>query len=138
MIGVEIMDTKFMSSITRWLEWDARIRSPWFTVYPDVGNLSAWNDDVDGELVKGIDKIAAVHLKDTYKVTETCAGQFRDVPFGEGCVDFLNVFRKLKELNYRGTFLIEMWTEKADEPVQEIINARRWIEAKMAEAGWSN
>ena len=56
----------------------------------------------------------------------------------EGCVDFLNVFRKLKELNYRGTFLIEMWTEKADEPVQEIINARRWIEAKMAEAGWSN
>ena len=55
-----------------------------------------------------------------------------------GCVDFLNVFRKLKELNYRGTFLIEMWTEKADEPVQEIINARRWIEAKMAEAGWSN
>ena len=71
MIGVEIMDTKFMSSITRWLEWDARIRSPWFTVYPDVGNLSAWNDDVDGELVKGIDKIAAVHLKDTYKVTET-------------------------------------------------------------------
>ena len=138
MIGVEIMDTKFMSSITRWLECDARIRSPWFTVYPDVGNLSAWNDDVDGELVKGIDKIAAVHLKDTYKVTGTCAGQFRDVPFGEGCVDFLNVFRKLKELNYRGTFLIEMWTEKADEPVQEIINARRWIEAKMAEAGWSN
>lgn len=60
------------------------------------------------------------------------------VPFGEGCVDFLNVFRKLKALNYRGTFLIEMWTEKADEPVQEIINARRWIEAKMAEAGWSN
>lgn len=64
--------------------------------------------------------------------------QVRDVPFGEGCVDFLNVFRKLKALNYRGTFLIEMWTEKADEPVQEIINARRWIEAKMAEAGWSN
>ena len=136
MIGVEIMDTEFMSSISRWLEWDARIRSPWFTVYPDVGNLSAWNDDVDGELEKGIDRICALHLKDTFKVSADCPGQFRDVPFGQGCVDFVAVFRKLKELNYRGTFLIEIWTEKAENPVEELIKARRWIEARMQDAGW--
>lgn len=136
MIGVEIMDTRFMSSISRWLEWDARIRSPWFTVYPDVGNLSAWNDNVDEELQKGIDKTSAIHLKDTLKVTADCPGQFRDVPFGKGCVDFVTVFRKLKALNYRGTFLIEMWTEKSDSPVEELINARRWIERRMQEAVW--
>ena len=136
MIGVEIMDTEFMSSISRWLEWDARIRSPWFTVYPDVGNLSAWNDDVDGELEKGIDRICAIHLKDTLKVSADCPGQFRDIPFGEGCVDFVAVFRKLKALNYRGSFLIEMWTEKAESPVEELIKARRWIEARMHDAGW--
>lgn len=134
-IAVEIMDTKFMSSITRWKTWDEKIRSPWFTVYPDVGNLSAWNDDVAGELALGMDKISAIHLKDTFKVTETCKGQFRDVPFGEGCVDFVQVFKTLEALNYRGAFLIEMWTEKSDEPIAEIINARRWIETKMQEGG---
>lgn len=132
-LSVEIMDTKFMSSITRWKKWDNLIQSPWFTVYPDLGNLSAWNDNVAEELALGIDKISAIHLKDTYKVTETCAGQFRDVPFGEGCVDFVKCFKTLKELNYRGAFLIEMWTEKAEEPIAEIINARRWIEQKMKE-----
>ncbi|MDG2943747.1 L-ribulose-5-phosphate 3-epimerase [Exercitatus varius] len=135
-LAVEIMDTEFMSSISRWKKWDEIIKSPWFTVYPDVGNLSAWNDNVEEELTLGIDKISKIHLKDTYKVTETCKGQFRDVPFGEGCVDFVNVFRILQKLNYRGAFLIEMWTEKSDEPITEIINARRWIEQKMKEGGF--
>ena len=46
------------------------------------------------------------------------------MPFGEGCVDFVGIFKRLRELNYRGSFLIEMWTEKASEPVLEIIQAR--------------
>ncbi|TNG96336.1 L-ribulose-5-phosphate 3-epimerase [Pasteurellaceae bacterium USgator11] len=133
MLAVEIMDTEFMNSITKWKQWDKLLASPWFTVYPDVGNLSAWGNDVSKELELGIDRIAAIHLKDTYAVTETCQGQFRDVPFGEGCVDFVNVFKTLQKLNYRGAFLIEMWTEKSEEPIAEIINARRWIEQKMKE-----
>ena len=58
-----------------------------------------------------------------------------DVPFGDGCVDFAAAFKTLAELNYRGAFLIEMWTEKAEEPIAEIINARRWIEDKMQQGG---
>lgn len=135
-LSMEIMDTQFMSSITRWKKWDDIIRSPWFTVYPDLGNLSAWNDNVVEELKLSIDKISAIHLKDTYKVTETCPGQFRDVPFGEGCVDFVTCFKTLAELNYRGAFLIEMWTEKSQEPIEEIIKARRFIEQKMQEGGF--
>ncbi|MEI5617354.1 TIM barrel protein, partial [Streptomyces brasiliscabiei] len=42
MLSMEIMDTPFMNSITKWKQWDQLIASPWFTVYPDVGNLSAW------------------------------------------------------------------------------------------------
>lgn len=49
---------------------------------------------------------------------------------------FVGIFKTLHELNYRGSFLIEMWTEKAKEPVLEIIQARRWIEARMQEAGF--
>nr|WP_215252594.1 L-ribulose-5-phosphate 3-epimerase [Escherichia coli] len=136
MLAVEIMDTAFMNSISKWKKWDEMLASPWFTVYPDVGNLSAWGNDVPAELKLGIDRIAAIHLKDTQPVTEQSPGQFRDVPFGEGCVDFVDIFKTLHELNYRGSFLIEMWTEKAKEPVLEIIQARRWIEARMQEAGF--
>ncbi|MFY3762805.1 L-ribulose-5-phosphate 3-epimerase, partial [Escherichia coli] len=135
MLAVEIMDTAFMNSIGKWKAWDALLASPWFTVYPDVGNLSAWGNDVPRELELGIDRIAAIHLKDTYPVTAVSPGQFRDVPFGEGCVDFVEVFRTLQRLNYRGAFLIEMWTEKAEEPVAEIVQARRWIEQKMQQGG---
>lgn len=136
MIAVEIMDTPFINSITKWKAWQEKVDSPWFTVYPDIGNLSAWGNDVTAELTLGINQIAALHLKDTYAVTETSEGQFKDVPFGEGCVDFVQVFKTLKALNYRGSFLIEMWTEKAEEPVAELINARRWIEKKMDQGGW--
>ncbi|MBD8216669.1 L-ribulose-5-phosphate 3-epimerase [Erwinia persicina] len=135
MLAVEIMDTEFINAISKWKHWDKQQASPWFTVYPDVGNLTAWGNDVAAELALGIDRIAAIHLKDTQPVTASSPGQFRDVPFGDGCVDFVGVFRTLKALNYRGAFLIEMWTEKAEEPVTEIVQARRWIEQKMQEGG---
>lgn len=135
MLAVEIMDTAFINSIARWREYDALIRSPFFCVYPDLGNLSAWGNDVDAELRAGIDRIVAIHLKDTLKVTADFPGQFRDVPFGEGCVDFRACFATLAELHYHGPFLIEMWTEKAEEPVVEIAAARRWIVDQMRLGG---
>ncbi len=136
MLSMEIMDTKFMSTLSRWQEYDNIIRSPWFTVYPDIGNVSAWNVDVAGEFAKTIDKISAIHLKDTYAVSATKKGQFRDVPFGEGCVDFTRFFKLLKYLNYRGSFVIEQWSEKAENPLLEVKKTKKWIEDKMREAGY--
>ena len=135
MLAVEIMDTPLVSSISAWQEYDRIIQSPFFCVYPDLGNLSAWSDDAPGELRKGAAKIVAIHLKDTLKVTPDFPGQFRDVPFGTGCVDFVACFRTLAELRYRGPFLIEMWTEKAAEPVVEIAQARRWLLERMRLGG---
>jgi len=135
MLAVEIMDTPFINSISAWQEYDRIIGSPFFCVYPDLGNLSAWNDDVPGELRKGVAKIVAVHLKDTLKATADFPGKFRDVPFGTGCVDFVACFRTLRELRYRGRFVIEMWTEKAEEPVVEIAAARRWLLEQMRLGG---
>jgi L-ribulose-5-phosphate 3-epimerase len=136
MIGVEIMDYWIMNSITRFLEYDKKINSPWFTVYPDIGNLSAWGNNISDELEKGIHKIVGMHLKETLPVTKDFPGQFRDVPFGEGCVDFVSFFKKLKSLDYKGPFLIEMWTEKASDPIYEIKKARSWIMNKMKEGGF--
>lgn len=135
MLGMEIMDTPLMGSITKWLEYAKDIPSPWFQVYPDLGNLSAWNDDVPSEIAKAKGRIAAVHCKDTLKPAPGFPGQFRDLPFGAGCVDFPKAFRALASIGYRGSFLVEMWTEKAADPVAEILRAREWILARMREGG---
>lgn len=136
MLSMEVMDTRLMSSISRFLFYRGRIPSPWFTVYPDLGNLSAWNDNPAEELELGLrlGVVAAVHLKDTYAVTADFPGQFRDVPFGEGCVDFDTLFDVLKRRKYTGHFLMEMWNRKGEEDIRNVESSRKWIVEKLREA----
>ena len=138
-LSIEIMDHPFINSITKYMEFDKTINSPWLKVYPDVGNLTAWpENDTLHELELGMKEavITGIHLKDTLAVTDTFPGKFKEVPFGEGCVDFPKVFAKLKELNYKGPFLIEMWTEKSDDPIAEVKKAKEWMLERMREGGF--
>ena len=135
MLAMEIMDHPFMNSITKFMEMKHVLDSPWFSVYPDVGNLSAWNNDVMAEITAGFNQIVALHLKDTRAVTREHQGTFKDVPFGTGCVDFPKLFSTLKELAYAGPFLIEMWTERSNNPEEDIRGARRWLFQRMREGG---
>jgi hexulose-6-phosphate isomerase len=137
MLALEIMDTPFLNSITKYLPLKERLRSPWFAVYPDLGNLTAWGNDVTRELTLGLDHIVGVHVKETRAVTPDFAGAFRDVPFGDGCVDFVQCFRTLHDLGYAGPFLIEMWTEKAEQPLEEIRLAREWVGERMRQGGYA-
>lgn len=139
MLAVEIMDTAFMGSIVRYLNLKRQLPSPWLTVYPDVGNLSAWGNDVGEELTLAIDQIVGIHLKDTVAVSENNPGTFRDVPFGTGCVDFVSVFRRLAALQYSGPFLIEMWSgdRSVEQAEQEVAEARRWIIQQMIDGGYA-
>jgi hexulose-6-phosphate isomerase len=136
MLAVEIMDTPLMGSISKWLVYKSAIASPWFQVYPDLGNLSAWGADVAEELAKGIANVVAVHVKDTLAPRDGFAGQFKGVPFGAGCVDFAAAFAALKRLGYHGAFLIEMWSETSACPAAEVKAARAFVLAKMEQGGW--
>ena len=91
MLAIEIMDTPFLNSITKFLEYDRICNSP---------------------------------------------GKFKEVPFGEGCVDFVKCFKLLKELNYNGTFMIEMWSEKSDNPKEHVMKEKKWVLEKMKEGGF--
>ena len=81
-------------------------------------------NDVAAELALGIGSITAVHLKDTVAVGPGSAGQFRDVPFGEGCVDFAHAFSVLNALGYRGPYLLEMWAREDGQDKQRIAGPR--------------
>lgn len=128
MLAMEIMDTPFMNSISKHLPYEKRINSPWYRVYPDLGNLSAWSEnDPEAELNKGIGSIVAIHLKDTIPPTESFEGQFKCVPFGAGCVDFPARFGQLEKLGYTGPYMIEMWHQKGMDDVTEIEKAAKWL-----------
>ncbi len=77
-----------MNSIAKALGYAHYLNNPWFQLYPDIGNLSAWDNDVQMELQAGIGHIVAVHVKDTKP------GVFKNVPFGEGVVATGSVFSK--------------------------------------------
>lgn len=134
MMANEIMDTSFMNSITKHLKYEQAVGSPWLRVYPDVGNLSAWGNDVSMELRAGMGSIVQVHLKDTLAVTKDFPGKFRDVEFGSGCVDFENCFRVLEQGGYCGAYLIEMWHNKKGSDTESINRAKRFIEERFAAA----
>ena len=129
MLAMEIMDTPFMNSITKHLEYERKINSPWYRVYPDLGNLSAWSENNPAEEIeKGIDSIVAIHLKDTIPPTEHFEGKFKCVPFGSGCVDFPARFKQLEQLGYAGPYMIEMWHQDGMDDVTEIAKAAKWIQ----------
>ena len=136
MLAMEIMDHPFMNSIVKFMNMKQALPSPWFCVYPDIGNLSAWGNDVLSELRLGIGQTVALHLKETQAVAANREGVFKNVPFGAGCVHFPAVFAKLRQLRYCGPFLIEMWTEKAQDPEREIRHAKEWIFDRMREGGY--
>ena len=132
MLSIEIMDTPFMGTITRCLEYIEAVNSPWLKIYPDLGNLTQWCDEPALELEKGHEHIVAIHLKDTQP------GVFKCVPFGEGTVEFRKLFSKLHQLQYRGPFLVEMWADNnkpytLDESIDEIRAAKLWLQERMGD-----
>lgn len=133
-LAMEIMDTKFVGTIVRALHYLKEIPSPYFKIYPDMGNLSNFSNDVTGEFELGISETAAIHVK------ETRPGVFKEVPFGEGEVKFTEIFKKLKELNYQGMLLIEMWADNScyqtvEQAKEKIAEAYRFVTEKMQMAG---
>ena len=99
-----------------------------------MGNLTQFSADVESEFELGISETVAIHVK------ETNPGVFKCVPFGEGTVRFTDIFKKLKDLNYTGMFLIEMWADNSkkqtmEEAVETIRQARLFVEDKMEQAG---
>lgn len=127
-LAIEIMDTTFINSITKFLEIFDMIKSPWLAVYPDVGNLTAWGNDVEKELEKGLSHIVAVHLKEAKAVSPGCMGQFRDVKFGNGDVNFERILSKLRIMDFCGPFVLEMWAGPENDDLGELRSAKDFID----------
>jgi len=125
MLACETMENDLMDSIEKAMEYVKSINSPWFKIYPDIGNQVATGQDIDKEYRIGKDNIVSIHLKDTLP------GIVRNIGFGNGIVDFVSFFKLLCEVDYRGLFVIEMWTDETDASVDKIREARAFILEKI-------
>ena len=138
-LAIENMENTFLNSVTKYMEIAEEVDSPWLKLYPDLGNLTAWtHDEVYRELEKGVksQQIIAVHLKEAKKVTDTFGGIFRELEFGTGDVNFVKTFETLKKVEFTGPFLVEMWNESSQTPLEDIRKVREWMIARMKEGGF--
>jgi len=128
MLGLENVECPMADSIEKGMTFVRAADTPWFQMYPDVGNLTAMQKDLPREIRAGAGHIVGVHLKDTR------VGEYRRVPFGQGLVDFAAAFRTLEEIDFRGPFMVEMWNEAAADPMAVVTEARRWLLERLAAA----
>lgn len=106
MLAFETMETEFLNTVKKGMYWVDKINSPYLQMYPDVGNITNAMQKEAGEpaedLRAGQGHIAAVHLK------ETRPGVFREIPYGEGHVDFATMCNAAYKLGVR-RYLAEFW-----------------------------
>ena len=129
MLALENVDGNDVDSISKAMIFVDQFNSPWFQVYPDVGNLGEHGLDVVAELERGRGHLVGIHVKDTRP------GEPRRVPFGQGIVPFVDAFRKLAEMRYAGPVMLEMWNDDSPEALRIIREARAWVIARMVEGG---
>jgi L-ribulose-5-phosphate 3-epimerase len=130
MLGLENCDLEFVDSIDKGLGIVQHLNSPWFHLYPDMGNLAAAGYDPAGQLRRAAGHLVAVHVKDSVP------GVVRGVPFEEGIVPFGDVFQALAETGFYGPLTVEMWSDmdKAGDPLDSVIAARQFVARLVGEA----
>ncbi len=129
MLGLENVDTPFVDSMAKAMRVMRELNSPWFRLYPDMGNLLAAGYEPAKELQLAKTHLVAIHVKDA------TPGTVRGVPFDKGHVPFREVFKKLGEIGFSGPLTIEMWADHAgnENPVSLVTEARQFVKRMISE-----
>ena len=127
-LGFETMETPFMDTVEKSMEYVNLIQSPYLGVYPDIGNLKnaslLYGVDVNEDLMCGTGHIVASHLK------ETVLGKYREIPFGTGHTEFVKNIKTLKRLGVR-MFVGEFWYVQNEDWKDVIVHANQFLREKL-------
>lgn len=126
LLGFETMETEFMNTVEKSMKYVDMVSSVYLNVYPDIGNTTnaakTYGTNVLDDLRTGKGHLVAMHLK------ETKPGLFREIPFGEGHVDFESAIRTAWELGIR-RYVTEFWYTGNPAWKEDLLDANR----RMAE-----
>lgn len=122
LLGFETMETEFMNTVEKSMRYVDLVSSVYLNVYPDIGNTTnaakTYGTDVLADLRTGKGHLVAMHLK------ETKPGLFREIPFGQGHVDFEGAVRAAWELGIR-KYVTEFWYTGNPEWRADLADANR-------------
>lgn len=128
LLGFETMETDFMDTVEKSMNYVNKIDSPYLGVYPDIGNLTnaskIYNSNIEDDLLLGKGRILASHLK------ETIPGHYREIPFGTGHTNFIECLRVLKKLSVR-MFVGEFWYTGSDSWEKDLKDANVFLREKL-------
>ncbi len=124
MLGLENVDNPFLESLEKGMCLVRELDSPWFQLYPDVGNLAAAGYHPPDEVLLATGHLVAIHIKDTLPAV------LRGVPFEAGIVPFVETFRALAQIGFWGPLGIEIWSDMdaSGDPLTSAIAARELVE----------
>jgi predicted hexulose-6-phosphate isomerase len=109
-LGFETMETPFMDTAEKAAFWVNRFASPYLQIYPDTGNITnaalKYGSSVREDLEKARGHVAALHLK------ESKPGIYREVPYGQGHVNFAETAEAARRLGVR-LYVAEFWYSPA-------------------------
>ncbi|MCR4743966.1 MAG: L-ribulose-5-phosphate 3-epimerase [Lachnospiraceae bacterium] len=128
-LAFETMETPFMDTVEKSMEYVNAVNSPYLGVYPDIGNLKnasvLYNTNVVEDMEKGKGHIFAVHLK------ETKPGVYRDMNFGcGGHTEYENCIAAALKMGVR-IFTGEFWYQQGQDYMKTISEANRFLRDKI-------
>lgn len=130
LLGFETMETPFMDTVQKSMNYVSLIDSPYLNVYPDIGNLTnaslIYNEDIIEDIKSGRGHIIATHLK------ETIPGHYREIPFGTGHTDFMTNISFLYDLGVR-MFVGEFWYVGQDDWLDTCKKSSRFLRKYLDE-----
>lgn len=130
-LAFETMETEFLNTVNKAMDWVKLIDSPFLQIYPDTGNITnaaiSEGTNAQEDLKTGQGHLIALHLK------ESAPGIFREVPYGEGHVDFLTLVRQAKKMGIK-RYTAEFWYNGNNSWQQELnrnnMFLRRFLDAE--------
>ncbi len=132
MLGLENVDNPYLESISKGLRLVREVDSPWFHLYPDMGNLAAAGYHPPDEIVLAKGHLLAIHVKDSLPQV------IRGVPFETGIVPLSETFQALAQIGFWGPMGVEMWADMdaGGDPLASAMAARDLVK-RLTTAAWS-
>lgn len=113
LLAFETMETDFMNTVEKAMYYVRKMNSVYLKAYPDSGNITnavaLHGGDVCKDVFLGNGSLAALHLK------ESLPGKFREIPFGDGHVDFERIIQAAWSCGVR-KYVAEFWHTPGDGP----------------------
>jgi len=133
LLALENGDSELVDSVEKAMRFVKTLNSPWFQVYPDIGNMTAAGYSPLEQLPLTEGHLVGVHVKDTRP------GELRGVPLGQGIVRFQETLRLLARMGFAGPLVMEMWAhlDPTGDPIGSVTRARAVLDGWIADA-WGN